>query len=111
MAIDLVVPRRRGLARCLMEVSVCLAVSAVAAVAGFLAANYGLRPGPYLLAEGLAVVGLLLSLFTRDTSGHVALEARGALRTDSLGTLATEVSFRDPTMSSACQCGLVNNLN
>ncbi len=111
MKIDLVGPRRRGFALGLNEASGYLAVSAAAAVAGFLAANYGIRPGPYLLAEGLAVCGLLLSLFTRDTSGHVALESRGALRTDSLGKLATEVSFHDPTMSSACQAGLVNNLN
>jgi MFS family permease len=54
---------------------------------------------------------LLLSLFTRDTSGHVELESGGAARTDSLVKLATEVSFRDRTMSSACQAGLVNNLN
>jgi MFS family permease len=111
MKIDLVGPRRRGFALGLDEASGYLAVSAAAAVAGFLAANYGIRPGPYLLAEGLAVCGLLLSLFTRDTSGHVALESGGALRTDSLGKLATEVSFRDRTMSSACQAGLVNNLN
>ena len=111
MKIDLVGPRRRGFALGLNEASGYLAVSAAAAVAGFLAANYGIRPGPYLLAEGLAVCGLLLSLFTRDTSGHVALESEGSLRTASLGKLATEVSFRDRTMSSACQAGLVNNLN
>ncbi len=31
--------------------------------------------------------------------------------TESLGKLAAELSFRDRTMSSACQAGLVNNLN
>jgi MFS family permease len=86
-------------------------VSAAAAVAGFLAASYGIRPGPYLFAEGLAASGLLLSLFARDTSRHVELESAGAVRTQSLGKLAVEVSFRDHSMSSACQAGLVNNLN
>jgi len=108
MKIDLVGPRRRGFALGLNEASGYLAVSAAAAVAGFLAANYGIRPGPYLLAEGLAACGLL---FARDTSPQVELESAGAMGTESLGKLAAEVSFRDRTMSSACQAGLVNNLN
>ncbi len=111
MKIDLVGPRRRGLALGLNEASGYLAVSAAAAAAGFVAANYGIRPGPYLLAEGLAVCGLMLSLLAHDTSGHVKLESGAAVRTDSLGKLAADVSFRDRTMSSACQAGLVNNLN
>jgi len=111
MKIDLVGPRRRGLALGLNEASGYLAVSVAAAVAGFLAANYGIRPGPYLLAEGLAACGLLLSLFARDTSPQVELESAGAMGTKSLGKLAAEVSIRDRTMSSACQAGLVNNLN
>src|SRR3989454_7930150 len=111
MKIDLVGPRRRGFALGLNEASGYLAVSAAAAVAGFLAANYGIRPGPYLLAEGLAICGLALSIIARDTSRHVELESAGAVRTRALGRLATEGSFRDRTMSSACQAGLVNNLN
>ena len=111
MKIDLVGPRRRGFALGLNEASGYVAVSAAAAVAGFLAANYGIRPGPYLLAEGLAACGLLLSLFARETSGHVELESGGAIQTESVTKLAIEVSFRDRTMSSACQAGLVNNLN
>jgi MFS family permease len=111
MKIDIVGPLRRGFALGLNEASGYLAVSAAAAVAGFLAASYGIRPGPYLFAESLAACGLLLSLFARDTSRHVELESAGAVRTQSLGKLAAEVSFRDRTMSSACQAGLVNNLN
>ena len=60
MKIDLVGPHRRGFALGLNEASGYLAVSAAAAVAGFLAASYGIRPAPYWLAEGLAVCGLLL---------------------------------------------------
>jgi len=111
MKIDLVGPRRRGFALGLNEASGYLAVAAAAAVAGFLAASYGIRPVPYYLAEGLAVTGLLLSLFTRETSGHVELESAGATPTRSVGRLMLDVSFRERTMSSACQAGLVNNLN
>jgi len=111
MKIDLVGPRRRGFALGLNEASGYLAVAAAAAIAGFLAASYGIRPAPYYLAEGLAVGGLLLSVFTRETSGHVDLESVGAKPTESSGRLFLDVSFRDRTMSSACQAGLVNNLN
>jgi MFS family permease len=111
MKIDLVGPGRRGFALGLNEASGYLAVAAAAAVGGFLAASYGIRPLPYYLAEGLAVCGLLLSLFARETSGHVDLESAGAKPTQSVGKLMLEVSLRERTMSSACQAGLVNNLN
>src|SRR6266852_3553801 len=111
MKIDLVGPRRRGLALGLNEASGYLAVSAAAAGAGFLAASYGIRPTPYLLAEGLAIFGLLLSLFTRETAGHVEMESAGATATRAMRKLVLDVSFRDRTLSSACQAGMVNNLN
>ena len=111
MKIDLVGPARRGLAMGLNEAAGYLAVSAAAAAAGFLGASYGLRPAPYLLAEGLALMGLVLSLFARETRGHVELESGGARRTGSWRDLALNVSFRNPALSSACQAGLVNNLN
>ncbi|HEY8952476.1 MAG TPA: MFS transporter [Candidatus Dormibacteraeota bacterium] len=111
MKIDLVGPHRRGFALGINEASGYLALSAAAAGAGFLAASYGIRPTPYWLAEGLAVGGLLLSLFTRETAGHVELESAGETRTRSVGKLVFDVSFRDRTLSSACQAGMVNNLN
>ena len=111
MKVDLVGPARRGFALGVNEASGYIAVSAASAAAGFLAAGYGLRPAPYLLAEGLAVAGLLLSLFTRETTKHVALEARGEHRKSPLRALVANVSLRNPNMSSACQAGLVNNLN
>ena len=111
MKIDLVGPRRRGFALGLNEASGYVAVSAAAAVAGFLAATYGTRPIPYVLAEGLVACGLLLSLFTRETAAHVELESAGAVHSESMAALWVKVSFRDRTMSSACQAGLVNNLN
>src|SRR3989475_8861181 len=104
-------PPRRGFALGLNEASGYLALSAAAAVAGCLAAGYGIRPAPYLLAEGLAAIGLLLSLFARETAGHVELESGGAVPTRSVGKLMLDVSFRDRTLSSACQAGMVNNLN
>ena len=111
MKIDIVGPRRRGFALGLNESSGYLAVAAAAAIAGFLAASYGIRPAPYWFAEGLAVSGVLLSLFARETTGHVELESVGAAPMRSLRSLILDVSFRDRTLSSACQAGMVNNVN
>ena len=111
MKIDLVGPRHRGFALGLNEASGYVAVSAAAALAGFLAATDGIRPWPYLLAEGLVICGLLLSLLTRETAGHVEIESVGASPTRSVTKLFLDVSFRDRPMSSACQAGMVNNLN
>src|SRR6266851_5291915 len=83
MKIDLVGPRRRGFALGLNEASGYLAVSISAAVAGYLAASFGIRPVPFYLAEGLAISGLLLSLTTRETAGHMELESAGATPTRS----------------------------
>jgi MFS family permease len=111
MKIDLVGPKRRGLALGLNEASGYVAVSLAAAAAGFLAAGYGLRPAPFLFAEALAIIGLALSLATHDTARHVEVESAGRRQTSALRDLVVEVSLHDRTMSSACQAGMVNNLN
>ena len=111
MKIDLVGPKRRGLALGLNEASGYLAVSVAAAAAGLLAASYGLRPAPFVFAESMAVTGLALSLLTHETARHVELESAGRAQPKGLRDMVFEVSLRDHTMSSACQAGMVNNLN
>lgn len=111
MKIDLVGPKRRGFALGLNEASGYVAVSVAAAAAGFLAASYGLRPAPFVFAEALAMTGLVLSLLTRETARHMELEWAGHAQSRALQDLVLEVSFRDRAMSSACQAGMVNNLN
>jgi MFS family permease len=110
MKIDLVGPARRGLAMGLNEAAGYGAVALTALATGFIAAQAGLRPAPFLL--GLAIVGLGLGasvLFVRETRGHVALERAGAaLR---WRTVAARSTFGDPTLSAVSQAGLVNNLN
>src|SRR6266852_8347617 len=76
MKIDLVGPRRRGLALGLNEASGYLAVSATAAVAGVIATSYGLRPEPWYLGIAFVACGLALSvLFIRDTAHFVSVES------------------------------------
>jgi len=115
MKIDLVGPARRGLAMGLNEAAGYGAVAVAALAAGYLAATYGPRPAPYLLGVVFALAGLALSiLFIKETRAHVRLEAeQSGNAAPSLSGAAQfiQTSFRDPNLSSACQAGLVNNLN
>jgi MFS family permease len=119
MKIDLVGPRRRGLAMGLNETAGYVGVSLVALATGYLAATYGARPAPFLLGIGFAAAGLLLTLFfIRDTSKYAELEA--AQNSESADDEETKpnarevfvrTSFTDRNLSSVSQAGLANNLN
>ena len=77
MKIDLVGPKRRGLAMGLNEFSGYFAVAGSALATGWIAAHYGLRPAPFSLGVVYVAAGLLLSLFAvRETRFHVAHEIR-----------------------------------
>ncbi|NYF60024.1 MFS transporter [Micromonospora purpureochromogenes] len=119
MKIDLAGPARRGLAMGLNEAAGYLAVAMTALVTGWLAAEHGLRPAPFLLALAYAGLGLGLSLaFVRETRGHARLEAATHTTGNaehhhglSTGRVAALTSWREPALSSASQAGMVNNLN
>jgi MFS family permease len=63
MKIDLVGPKSRGLAVGLNEFAGYLSVGVTAFLTGYLAEHFGLRPQPFYLGIGYAVLGLVLSLF------------------------------------------------
>lgn len=118
MKIDLVGPRQRGLAMGLNEAAGYGAVAITAWLAGYLAANYGLRPAPFLLGLSYALIGLALSVvLVRETRDYARLEAAShpaGPDTDaalSNRDIFVRTSFTEPAMSSASQAGLVNNLN
>jgi MFS family permease len=119
MKIDLVGPQRRGLAMGFNEAAGYLAVAVTGLATGALAAEYGLRPVPFLLGLSFAALGLGLStVFVRETHHHARHEARNhtprngehheALTGRQIFTLTT---FREKALSAASQAGLVNNLN
>lgn len=58
MKIDLVGPERRGLALGLNESSGYLAVAGTALLTGYIAAESGLRPEPFLIGLAYAALGL-----------------------------------------------------
>lgn len=126
MKIDLVGPKQRGLAMGLNEFAGYLAVALSALATGVIASRYGLRPEPFYLGIGFAVIGLALSvLFVRDTHDHARAESRARAAASSnasgasaspsaepsFGELFARGTWRDPALSSASQAGLVNNLN
>jgi len=123
MKIDLVGPRRRGLAMGLNEAAGYSAVAVTALATGYLAAIYGLRPEPFYLGVAYAALGLGLStLAVRETRDHAHLETRRHVpRSDgrhdhlhdrlSPRQVFAQTSVREPALSSASQAGLINNLN
>jgi MFS family permease len=115
MKIDLVGPRRRGLALGLNEFAGYFAVGAMSWVTGYIAAHWALRPQPFYLGIAIAAMGLLMSVFLiRETRGYVALEAPAGAAADrgpSLGRIFYVTSLGNVSLFAACQAGLVNNLN
>ena len=111
MKIDLVGEKDRGFAMGLNEFAGYFAVGIFAFLSGFIAQEYGIRPYPFLLGEILALIGLILTvLFVQDTRKHVEVEAGKHIETAQKG-IFWETTFRNKTLSSITQAGLVNNLN
>jgi len=128
MKVDLVGPKRRGLALGLNEFAGYLAVGTMAYVTGEIAAAYSLRPEPFYLGIGIAALGLVCSvLFVRETIDYARFEARqhtshapaltsassdnpGA-RHPSVKEIFALTSWKERALSSCSQAGLVNNLN
>jgi MFS family permease len=117
MKIDLVGPKRRGLALGLNEFAGYFAVGVMSWVTGYIAAHTALRPQPFYLGIGIALVGLIMSvLFVRETRPYAHLEAASLPATatavrPSLGSVFYVTTLGNVSLFAACQAGLVNNLN
>jgi MFS family permease len=128
MKIDLVGPKRRGLAMGLNEFAGYVAVGVAALASGLIASRFGLRPEPFYLGIAFVALGLGLSvLFVRDTVDHVQVEAgqRDSNRANNSNRsnnssragrptgreIFVRTSWKDKSLSSCSQAGLVNNLN
>ena len=116
MKIDLVGPKRRGLALGLNEAAGYGGVAVAAAVSGWLAADFAPRDVLVVGAAGIALIALAVSVaFVRDTAGHVRLEQDrhhdSEERAPRLAEIFPDASYRRPSLRACSQAGLVNNLN
>ena len=113
MKIDLVGPRRRGLALGLNEAAGYGGLALAAAASGWLAADHA--PRDVLVAGGavVALAGLALSvLFVRDTAGHVKAESSaGDAPPPNLGRAFARASIERGPLRACSQAGFANNLN
>jgi MFS family permease len=117
MKIDLVGPKRRGLALGLNESAGYGGVAIAAGLSGWLAASFAARDVLVVAGATIAIIALLLSvLFVRDTAAHVSLEqAQDHAGQDGeppqLRQAFAQATYQDPALRSCSQAGLVNNLN
>lgn len=110
MKIDLVGDKNRGLAMGLNEFAGYLAVGLAAVFSAYLASEYGMRPIPFWVMMAIALIGFLLSFLVRDTRVFVKAEAKSNELHQDKGVF-WNTTFKDKTLSSVTQAGLVNNLN
>ena len=113
MKIDLVGPRRRGLAMGLNEFAGYVAVGLAGLAGGLVASRYGMKEGTAYAGVVIALVGFALSWFVKETAPHARLEAHhaGSAERPSLLALIKRSLWSDAGMFSVSQAGLVNNLN
>ena len=73
MKIDLVGEKDRGFAMGLNEFAGYIAVAVVAWLTGWMAAEWGMRPWPFLTGVFFAVAGLLITIFSVLSRWHCAI--------------------------------------
>ena len=136
MKIDLVGKEKRGLALGLNEFAGYISVAMVGFATGYVASVYGLKPFPFYFGIAFAVLGTLLSwIIVRDTKQFLLLETKNhddydndekvkhkesglteeSNNNNSQGGLTfkevfAQTSWRNRTLLSVSQAGLVNNL-
>jgi MFS family permease len=117
MKIDLVGPKRRGLALGLNEAAGYGGVALAAGVSGLLASQFAARDVVAVAGAAFAVTAFVLStLFVRDTAAHVALEqsrqhAAADGRPPRLREAFIQSTYKIAALRSCSQAGLINNLN
>lgn len=111
MKIDLVGEKDRGFAMGLNEFAGYFTVGVIAFLTGFIANNYGITPYPFYIGIFISVVGFVLTaLWVKDTRVFVHKES-STDNTTQLENVFLDTTFKNKTLSSVTQAGLVNNLN
>jgi len=121
MKIDLVGKSQRGLALGLNEFAGYVSVAAIGFFTGYLASTFGLKPYPFYLGIIFAILGLAISwIIVKDTRRFTSLEIEeDASESSEQETNVNDLSFKEVflqtswknrTLLSISQAGLINNL-
>lgn len=111
MKIDLVGEKDRGFAMGLNEFAGYFSVGVVAFFTGYIANTYGITPYPFYIGIFISIIGIILTfLWVKDTRIFVNKEITTD-KTTQLENVFLETTFKNKTLSSVTQAGLVNNLN
>jgi MFS family permease len=111
MKIDLVGEKNRGFAMGLNEFAGYFALGLSALITGFIANKFGLSPYPFYLGIFISFMGLFITFFWVDDTRKIVQNEVPAKETKSLKNIFIETTFKNKTLSSITQAGLVNNLN
>jgi MFS family permease len=111
MKIDLVGEKDRGLAMGLNEFAGYFAVGIVAYLTGYVASEYGITPYPFYIGIFISITGFLLTLFFVKDTRHFVHKESISDNTEKLDNVFLQTTFKNKTLSSVTQAGLVNNLN
>jgi len=121
MKIDLVGKSQRGLALGLNEFAGYVAVAVIGFLTGYLASTFGLKPYPFYLGIIFAILGSAISwIIVKDTKKFTSLEIEeDASESPKQETNVNDLSFKEVflqtswknrTLLSISQAGLINNL-
>ena len=121
MKIDLVGKSQRGLALGLNEFAGYVAVAAIGFLTGYLASTFGLKPYPFYLGILFAILGLAISwIIVKDTKKFTVLEIKeegsmlskkeSSVNDFSFKQVFLQTSWKNRTLLSISQAGLINNL-
>lgn len=116
MKIDLSRANQRGTAVGLNEFAGYSGVAILAAVSGYVAASYSLRPEPFYIGIGIVLVGIGLTLLVKDTDQHLKLQIKKQAAGNKPGeTISAKQIFKlttwkDKNLSAISFSGLSTNL-
>ncbi len=111
MKIDLVGEKDRGFAMGLNEFAGYFSIGIIAFLSGYIAHNYGITPYPFYIGIFISIFGFILTLvWVKDTRKFVKQETPSN-SSQQLKNIFFETTFKNKTLSSVTQAGLVNNLN
>lgn len=114
MKIDIAKSSQRGTVVGLNEFAGYSGVALMAMLSGFVATSYSLRPEPFYIGIGVVIVGILLSIFIRDTSEHLKVHAQKASSNQEGGSapesVFKETTWKNRNLSSISFAGLATNL-